>query len=51
MIQKLLLLDLYGEAIADLQFLQKIKDNKSKDNNEQIENILSFSKFSGKNMV
>lgn len=39
---KLLLLDLYGEAIADLQFLQKIKDNKSEDNNEQIENILAL---------
>ncbi len=39
---KLFLLDLYGEAIADLQFLQKIKDNKSEDNNEQIENILAL---------
>ncbi len=39
---KLLLLDLYGETTADLQFLKKLKENSIKDKSEQIENILAL---------
>lgn len=40
---KLLLLELYGDVLADLEFLEKIKKKNTDSNNEQIENILALS--------
>ncbi|WGL58577.1 hypothetical protein QEJ31_08510 [Pigmentibacter sp. JX0631] len=43
---KLLLLELYGDVLADLEFLEKIKKSNSVDSSEQIENVLALSSLS-----